>query len=675
MSFHLDFESYSECDISLGAYRYAADPSTRVLMYAICKDDGPVYVWDSKNPDSDDSQEAELLFMDMEHSPDSLIFSHNAPFEIAITKYVMKADIDINRWRCTAAMCRRAAIPFSLAGASEFLRLPQEKDKAGKRLIQLFSVPQKKPLGETVTIEGKKYTVDQAWQMFVSYCRRDVEVERELHRRLKGFELKGFALESFLFDLRMNDLGVPVNLPALEHTMKMVCEYNATLGQRYHEITGLDPSQNTASLEWFQARGYTADNLQADTVETHLEKDVFEDGAREALEIRKLLSFAAVKKIPTMIEAACPDSRVRGAFMWSGAIRTHRWAGRVIQPQNMKRPTIKDIALAFDMIEAGHDLETFTCMWESPLEVFASCIRNFISEPDHHILDADFANIEARITPWLCDDPMLDEFRRGEDVYITMAASIFGVEPEAVTKEQRFVGKQATLAAQFSVGWRKFQLMCAQYGRNLDDDVCKLAIFKYRKKRTKIVEAWRLFQDAAVAAIQNPGERFPAGRVSFIYGNFGGFAALAMRLPSGHNLMYPDPRLAAKTIEAEVIKENEDGELYTEKVSFETLEIRFYGQLPMSSQWGTVSTYGGKLLENATQAVGGDFMSHGLLCAEKAGFKVFATIHDQALAVFEPDKLQTAQAFRQALCTLPEWAKDFPLEASVDITKYYTKLD
>lgn len=692
--YHLDFETYSEVDLAeLGAYRYAADPSTRVLMHAITKNDGAIHVLPHPapglyhTPANLDEAAALRLMKEMEDDESALIYAHNSQFESAICQYTLGMNITPERWRCTAAMCRRAAIPFSLAGASEFLGLKVTKDKIGRRLIQLFSIPPaegKKPFGpgDTFTADGKKYTYEQGWDMFKEYCRKDVEVERELHKALHGFELTGFALEGFQFDIRMNNRGVPVNIAALKHAQAFIDEYTRDLSNEFTLITGLTPSQNIACIKWFGDRGYPYNSLAADCVEEVLGDEsvymTFDPPVLRALEIKSLLSFSAIKKIPTMIASACPDDdRVRGAFLWSGAIRTHRWSGRIIQPQNFKRPTIKRTDLAYDLISTGHGPDCIASLWDSPFEALSSCIRHFIQEPGHELLDGDFAQIEARITPWLCGDEMLDEFRRGEDVYKTMASAIFDVPYNDIDKHQRFVGKEATLAAQFGVGWRKFQAMCALKKRDLSDEVCKKAIFKYRKKRAKIVETWRLYQDAAVNAILNPGKTFTVhGKVSFMYGAFGGFAALGVRLPSGHMLIYPEARLERVTVKAEVIKEDElTGDLYTDHVEFESHQIKFYGQIPMKTTWGTCSTHGSKILENVTQAVGGDFMTHGLLSAEAEGYQIFATIHDQALAIYEPAKLQSAEGFRNALCKIPRWAPDFPLDAAVGITKYYTKED
>jgi DNA polymerase len=398
--------------------------------------------------------------------------------------------------------------------------------------------------------------------------------------------------------------------------------------------------------------------------------------------LRQTHSYAAVRKIPTMLAAACGDGRVRGGFMWSGALRTHRWSGRLIQPQNFKRPKFADTAIAYAMVEAGCDYNDLAVLWGSPSEVIASSIRHFIKDPDHDLLDADFSSIEARVAPWLAGQTdMLDEFRRGEGLYENMAATIFGVDPAAVTGDQRFVGKTAALGCQFGMSWKKFQSSCATYGKVLDDKICQLAVFKYRKKRALIVQCWKDIQAAAIWALNNPGEpRHINDKLVLTFGKIGGFPALTMRLPSGHLLVYPFPEVVVVQIETDAVEEDDiTGELILVHKVFTTEQISFYGPLPLSAQWGRITTHGGKLFENAVQAVAGDFMTHSLLSIEGAGFEPFATIHDQALAPFKRGRggdngdKEIIRQFETAFCTVPAWATDFPLEASVKVTPFYQK--
>lgn len=674
-TYFLDFETYSDADLTtVGATAYAQHPSARILLAAIAKNDEPVRLWDHRNKSSAESWAALELLEEMLED-DGPIVAHNSAFEETITEYLFGKTFNMmppnaDRWTCTAAMCRMAAIPYDLFNASRFLSLKSVKMEAGTNLIKIFCCPDPKI--------PKNWDEAAGWETFRTYCIKDVEAERELYDRLK----KTFKLprEVFRFDARMNNRGIPVNRDALTKAGTIVDYCMGKLVEEFREITGLNPTQREKVQDWLKIRGYPYDNLKAASMEAVLDDppENMDAVALRALELRAGSSFASLAKIPVMLAASEHDGRVRGGFMWNGALRTGRWSGKIIQPQNFKRPSIKDTHLAYEMIKRGHPIEDFTDLWDNGLpEIIASCVRHFIELPGKMMLDADFANIEARITPWLCgQEDMLDEFRLhtlkkeelGEkaafeyDPYVIMAAAIFGVKGKDVTKDQRFVGKTALLGAQYQIGWRKFQMMCAGYGRKLSDDVCKLAIDKYREKRDKIALHWRLYNDAAKEAIRNNGKfAVPVGRVSFRCGKLeqAGFHALRMTLPSGRILNYPLARLQW------VDKQFPDGG--TSKME----EIQFWGPHKTKAFWGWQSTYGGRIMENLVQAIGGDFMISGLLAAERAGYPAFATIHDQALCIKEEG--MTADGFREAMCTLPPWAEGFPLEATAGEVPFYTK--
>jgi DNA polymerase len=299
-------------------------------------------------------------------------------------------------------------------------------------------------------------------------------------------------------------------------------------------------------------------------------------------------------------------------------------------------------------------------------EVLASCIRHFIELDGEQFLDADYKMIEATITPWLCGQAdMMDEFRRGEDVYKTTSAAVFNIPVSRVTKEQRFLGKVLTLSCQFGTGWRKFRSSCAKAGYDIPRDVCQQAVRGYREKRDKIVEGWRSMEDAASAAIRSSGKYFEACRARFRYGRVGGFPALQMELPSGHKLTYPHARI--KKVIRRFQSDDDDDKWY----EVEKDEIQYWGKAKATQNWVYQGTWGSVLLENCTQAVGGDFLTHGMLNAEQAQYGCFATIHDQVLCVKEPH--HDVEEFRRLLCTLPAWAEGFPLDASAAVMPWYSK--
>lgn len=766
--FELDFETYSPQPLgnqkSVGAYRYASDPEAEILVMAISKDGGHVHTWDLLNG----GDTATHMLADAINA-DALIYAHNAGFEAAVCKYLLKKTFGIDppklpQWRCTAAMARLAAIPSSLEGAGEFLDIDMPKDKEGTRLINLFCKPRtpSKKDPRTRILPGDQL-VD--WAKFVAYCRRDVEAEAGVLAKLKDdFPLEGWALRSFQADLEMNDRGIPVNRAALEHASALMTEFLAKMVPVFRSqvadpgwfltlpITtqrkapkevdisvGFNPTQGELFKVWLAGEGFPGNDLQADTVEYHLNTpSQFTGRGRKALYTYSLIASAAVKKIPAMLAMACEDGYVRGALMVFGAERTHRWTGKGIQPQNYARPRIKFTELAYDMICGGASLDEIESICGNFFDVLVSVIRHFIQPHEGDCLQADYSSIEARVAPWLVNaQPKLDLFEAGEPIYEIMATRIFGGEAKDIDTDQRFIGKQAELGCTYNMGAPKFRGTCESYGfvpspemveeykprhkgmvmiafsnfkaRKIEatqrqgrefkltderlmelminekgwggavlgadgltparvfdpvsdkqwahltyDDLAQRAVTAWREANPVIVAAWRALDDGAKAAINSPRQVIHVGKLSLCYKEVAGFNALLVKLPSGHKLVYPHAR---------VVKNTSRGWGTT---------IEFWGVIPNSGgKWGWCSTYGGKILENATQACAGDVMRHGMECAASAGYAAFMLVHDEILTLMKPG--QTHQELCALLCELAPWMKGLPLAAEGNQLPFYKK--
>jgi DNA polymerase len=726
MAIHLDFETASACDIGLGSYRYASDPSTRILMFAVARGEGEPQLWSFDDPFSDESLAAESILRKAIEDRE-LIYAHNAQFEIAICDYRLKADVgldapDISQWRCTLAMCRRAAAPESLASAAEFFGLGDQKNPIGKALIDIFSdltkpvalVPPEgmkdpdtvKPLkngrftvgkkpknrksaspifdeatvwGWQVKAAGGMLSVGEAWRKFCDYCKQDVRVEQELHRRLAHFELAGDVLASFQFDLRMNRRGVPVNVQALDNADRLVNHFKEKLGSRFTKMCGLEPNQRDRKLQWLRERGYPAEDMQAGTVEKILEKppESMTPMAVEVLRMHSLMSFSALAKIPKMRDAACPDQRVRGTMQWHAA-RTGRAGGRIIQPQNFKKATINDSELCYRMIRENWEPFWFEDFWESPLEAIASSIRHFIHPHKGEFFDVDYAGVEARITPWLAGDvKKLELILSGVDLYKRMASMLFGVPYEAITKPQRTDAKPVELGCCFGVGGKGLRDAMAKPPYNLDRTLaqCREYVRVYRENHPETVQAWRDIEEAAKSAISQPGKAFYAcdKKLAFAFGRVAGIPYLTMRLPSGRRLYYPHAKVK-QTFKKYDDEEMEEQPWKRAEGGYWIDQISFYGKMRDSAHWGRVGTWGSRLFENAVQAIGADLLNRGLIEADRQGFEIPMIVHDQALAETHTAP-GTLEDFTRALCTKDDWAATFPLEASGAIHPYYLKDD
>lgn len=714
----LDFETRSRTPLTgktgVGAYKYAECPSTRILILAAkegtLNDGNPVVSWDVRK---ERNEAVELLHQAIVDKWE--IHAHNSQFEWAELKHVAPKQFgfpipDINRMRCTAALCRTAGIPSALDKAAKFLKLPIQKDSVGKALIRKFSAPQRN--GEFIepdadlkfTIGGTKMTASEAFDLFVGYCENDVLTEMSVSEALKAFELKGFPLDWFLADARLNDRGVPVHVGALSHAMKLYEEHAATLNGRFSEITGgLRTSQNEKVLAWMKERGYKGAGL-AKTVREEFQDDPdLATEAREALRIQSELSFAAVKKIPAMARMAMEDGHIRGAFMFCGAQKTWRWTSEKVQFTNMKKPGKKlrpIIEGAFQDVASGIDLETFSIFYGDPYEVIASLARYFVRLREGLIFDTDYSSVEARILPKLIEcQRIMDKFDTKDDIYTTTGAAIekelrakFPDFDYTIDREQ---GKTLVLATQFEGGWHA---VFTATGEKWDRRWCEVAVAIVRRENPEFKVAWKQFQEAFIEAMDSPGEWIEASPyIKFGYSRSKPFPRMYMRLASGRKICMPYPEKKPITM-AKVVKVDKsnpekpkkssswervaghhmDTELLARKLRlrddssvescFKTWEISYIGR-DKKKNYTRLPTYGGDQLQGATQATGADLLALGILETERRGYEPFLCVHDQCLAPAKGDK----DRFTEALCVVPDWFPGFPLKATTDVEKSYCK--
>lgn len=717
---HLDFETRSRCDLKkCGAYRYANDPSTEILCMAIAEGNGEPVIWvpisscrtfwtDYYTCEQD--EKVSLLLRTLSERG-TIIYAHNAPFERALSDALWEKTFGLpaphySQWRCTAAMGRRAALPASLEKLAEVLKLGHQKDPKGKALIRKFSIPQTvgKRKGEFINPEEEP----EAFKEFCQYCIQDVKVEQEIHRVLKDFELDGTPLETFIMDMEINGRGFPVNLDALHKALRIVEDESGRLTGEFTKLTGCSPNQNAVFLAWLKARGYEGDNLRAETLEETLEDEDFDPTTEvgQALQLKKMISYASLKKIPAMINCAGPqDNRVRGTLTFHGA-GPGRWSATLVQPQNFKRPTIDETEDVYDAICAGCDAEWLREMFGPPLEMVSSSIRHFIHDTENgDMLDADYAAIEARVIAWQAQEEWrLEVFRTHGKIYEASASQMFHVdflEFERYKKEHgkvhplRLKGKVAELALGYRGGPGAMEKMGA-LKQGLTKKELPAIVKAWREASPNIVKLWDETEAAAVQAVRTPNVKTPFGvRCHFVCTRTAGMNYLFMVLPSGRRIAYPDPKIEQVLIwGVKKIVKDENGEDIEEMVWFKILNptveqilqtrekhsnirvkdgLTIFSQLPKTVHWGRVLTHGGILVENCVQGIAFDFMAEGALNASKAGYEICALIHDEALSAYHPEKGQSLEEFVALLTKLPAWAEGMPLKAEGDVVKFYKK--
>ncbi|RZO83013.1 MAG: XRE family transcriptional regulator [Oceanococcus sp.] len=445
-------------------------------------------------------------------------------------------------------------------------------------------------------------------------------------------------------DQAINMRGVRLDLDYVRDALDIVDEQSHSLNRKVAELTGelTNVSQRAVVLDWCAAQGYPLDSYTKEAVNNAVADPACPKLVKEVLQVRQQLGKTSTAKYTKMLQCADPnDERVRGTLLYHGAA-TGRFAGRLIQPQNFPRPhpdiegiedTIVELVRArdWDMVRliAGID----------PMEALSSTLRQaIIASEGCRLIVSDYSAIEARVTPWLAgQEDTLDVFRAGGDIYKHAAAGIYGVDPADVDKQQRFIGKVATLALGYQGAVGAFSVMAAAYGVEMDEPLIRGIVDRWRKANPHIVNLWRLCEKAAKAAIKERGKKFVVrGKLGFVVrGNF-----LFMVLPSGRKLAYFRPAV-----------QSVDGR---EKITFS-------GVNSTTRKWERQDTYGGKLVENAAQAVARDLMCGAMLRIEDAGYPLVLTVHDELIADV-PEQFGSLGEFNDLMRETPDWATDLPIE-------------
>ncbi len=500
--------------------------------------------------------------------------------------------------------------------------------------------------------------------------------EKGAQKKLKAFELTGAALDTYLFDLRMNREGIPVNRKALVNAQKIIDDVQSEVGAEFRKLTELNPTQRDKVMAWFTTQGLVLPNMQADTLDEIEEMEEGEIGAalstctpkaKRAFFLYRKLAYAAVKKVTTMLNWACADDRLRGVLMYHGAT-TGRWTSGGPQVQNVKKPSqelAKLTQYAYAAIDRGATAAGLDCIYGDPYEVVASCVRHFICKPGTEMLDGDYNAIEGRIGCWIAGQKdILERWRRGEDLYIKATAFVENIREEAVDGQGRAFGKVVELAAQFGLGTDGFIRTCDNWGIPCDEDKAHRAIHEYyRPTHGEIVKRWYYLDDCMRKAITQFGSTHGPISTRMV----AGMRYMLLKLPSGRSLAYPDPQINTRKPNAKELAEMRKGKKYHPK-RFE--QITFWGQIK-GKLWGRVNMHGSLAFQNEVQGTAACIMGHGAVNAERQGMRPFALIHDQGLALCTNG--QTGDDFAAALASLPAWAKGLPLKVEAKRCKFYSK--
>jgi DNA polymerase bacteriophage-type len=647
MSISIDFETRSRIDLrKTGVYPYAAHASTDVWCMAWATPDEEPQLWVPGMP------LPELL---LDHiAVGGELRAWNAQFERVIWGAIMAPRYGfplpaLEQWYDTAADAAAMSLPRGLGDAANALGMDVGKDAAGHRLMLQMARPR------SISLNGAITWWDDAdrRQRLYEYCRQDVRVEREIARRLRP--LSPAERQVYLLDQRVNDRGVQLDLELISGAQDLVARAASYADREVRELTGgaVQSTRKVADLtRWLQAQGVDLENVRKDTLRDLLSGDVV-GVEREVIELRAESAKSSTAKLAAMQHAADAAGRARGLLLYHGA-GTGRWSGKLIQPQNLPRPTVKGVERFIPAVLRG-DYDAIA-VEEPVLGVVSSMLRSMITaSPGHRLMAADFAQIEARVLAWIAEqDDLVAQFAGGGKIYEEMAAYIYQLPVEAIGKDsvERQIGKNTILGAGFGMGAATFASQVkVQTGLDLTDEDAERAIAAYRERFARIQLFWWDVNRAAMRAVREPGRRVSVGRCGGItYLSAGG--ALWCALPSRRLLCYMAPR-----IEPALMPWTDDAGNPVIKDS-----LTYMGVNSLTRKWQRHKAYGGLLTENVVQAMARDLMAGAMLRVERAGYPVVLTVHDE-LVCDVPDGHGTLDEFVELVKTVPDWADGLPVAA------------
>lgn len=604
----IDLETFSDIDIAKsGLYKYAEH--SEVLLFAYAYNDSPVRVVDlacgEELPDT--------VLRDLT-APDVLKTAFNAAFEMHVLAHWLDPQPDPAQWLCTMVQSYMLGLPGSLKDVGRVLGLPEDKQKMaiGKRLIQYFCKPCRPTKANGGRTRNRPSDAPDKWELFKTYNRQDVEAERAIRKKVGRFNPTPTERKLWCLDQKINDAGVRIDEELVDQAILLDTRIKETVLQKAVQLTHMtNPNSNTQLMDWFEAQeGWRPETLDKKARAELLQKDGILPGTRQMLEYKQLLSKTSVKKYVAMRTAECRDGRIHGMLQFYGAARSGRWAGRLVQLQNLPQNHLEDLDDAREMARAG-DLDSLEIFYDNPSDVLSQLIRTaFIAGEGKRFIVADFSAIEARVIAWYADETWrLQAFADGKDIYCASASQMFGVPvvKHGINGELRQKGKVAELACGYGGGVNALKAFGAD-NMGLTEAHMKDIVTKWRQSSPRIVRMWRDIENAVKAAVRHKGVRIKYRHGLEFYTRAG---LLFIRLPSGRAIAYARPGIALET-----------------EYNRETL---IYEGTTLSGGWGRCYTWGGKLVENIVQATARDCLAIAMLRLDEAGYKIVMHVHDEVI--------------------------------------------
>ena len=657
----IDLETYSDVNLKkAGLYRYVQSPAFEILLFAYSFDGAPTQVIDMA--------QGEKIPLEVIHAltdPQCLKHAYNAAFEwYCLSKY-MGAQLPPSQWRDTMLHGLYAGYTAGLDATGRALGIPEDKQKlaTGKALIRYFCVPCKPTKSNGGRTRNYPHHDPEKWALFKTYNGQDVVAEMEIERRLSVFPVPDFVQKQWETDLLINARGVAVDMDFCEGALELGETIRAQLTDEAVQLSGLQNPNSVKQLaRWLSAEtGDDITTLRKETIKELLGRDNA-DHVQRMLEIRQELGKTSTKKYDAIEAAVCDDGRVRGLLQFYGANRTGRWAGRLVQVQNLPRTYTEPLEFARELVK-GRKLDALRIVYGSPNDTLSQLIRTaFVAAPGNVLIDADFSAIEARVISWLADEEWrLEVFRTHGKIYEASASQMFGVPLERIKKGNpeyslRQRGKVAELALGYQGGVPAMRQMdTGKLLADLPDEEIKDIVDKWRNTNPKIRNLWYSFNDAAIRVIQNGGSlRVRCCTFARECDCIRGTTCMTISLPSGRKLYYVEP----------AVGENRWG----------GPSITYMG-VNDKNKWDRIETYGGKLVENVVQAIARDCLAQAIEHLEAAGLPVVFHIHDEVVidtAAFDTNDAMLDKVVKIMSTPIP-WAEGLPLGADGWVGAFFKK--
>ena len=640
----IDIETYSSAPLPrCGVYRYCDAPDFEILLFSYAFDDEPVQTVDLASGETLPKEVISAL-----EDPGIIKVAYNAQFERVCLSRYLGHWLDPRQWRCTMVMAAYLTLPGRLAEAAVALGTTEKKMEEGKDLIRYFSVPCKPTKTNGGRTRNLPADAPEKWAVYRQYNAQDVETERAIRKALEKYPLPEQEWELYALDQQINDRGVRVDKKLVKNAIAVDAVFAQAAYQRAKKLTGLENPGSVNQLKaWLADQDMPMESLAKKIVQ---EKAAQADGiVAELLNLRLELSKTSVKKYEAMARCVCRDGRVHGLLQFYGANRTGRWAGRLVQAQNLPQNHLPDLDLAREIVKSG-DEELLNALFASVPGTLSELIRTaFIPKDGCRFLVADFSAIEARVLAWLANEEwVLEEFRGKGKIYEATASRMFHILQESIVKgnpnyEYRQKGKQATLSCGYGGGVGALKAM----GAKMPEEEMQPLVDAWRAANPNIVAFWNALDRAARTVIRKKTSAH-VGKVTLYWQD----DKMFMRLPSGRNLCYQSPH-------------------FTEN-RFGNDAIGYYAP-NAAGQMVVQETFGGKLAENATQAIARDILAHALLTLEKNGYPVVFHVHDEAV-IEKPTGQGSLEEACRLMAIAPDWAEDLPLRADgEDHLAFYRK--